>query len=207
MENSMARTQAADYGSKRRSILDQSAKVFAAQGYDKTSMAQIAKTCGFSKALLYHYYENKEALLTDIIQVHLEELLDEVQAAVNADLSPKDQLRALVTALLLAYEDADDKHKLQINELSFLPKERQVGLKQLERDLVSIFADAVIAASPAVASREKMIMPVTMSLFGILNWTYLWFRPTGDLTRTDYADLVTNLIIDGTQHLQSAASS
>jgi hypothetical protein len=50
-------------------------------------------------------------------------------------------------------------------------------------------------------------MPVTMSLFGILNWTYLWFRPTGDLTRTDYADLVTNLIIDGTQHLQSAASS
>ncbi len=203
----MARTQAADYGSKRRSILDQSAKVFAAQGYDKTSMAQIAKTCGFSKALLYHYYENKEALLTDIIQVHLEELLDEVQAAVNADLSPKDQLRALVTALLLAYEDADDKHKLQINELSFLPKERQVGLKQLERDLVSIFADAVIAASPAVASREKMIMPVTMSLFGILNWTYLWFRPTGDLTRTDYADLVTNLIIDGTQHLQSAASS
>ena len=203
----MARTQAADYGSKRRSILDQSAKVFAAQGYDKTSMAQIAKTCGFSKALLYHYYENKEALLTDIIQVHLEELLDEVQAAVNADLSPKDQLRALVTALLLAYEDADDKHKLQINELSFLPKERQVGLKQLERDLVSIFADAVIAASPAVASRERMIMPVTMSLFGILNWTYLWFRPTGDLTRTDYADLVTNLIIDGTQHLQSAASS
>lgn len=203
----MARTQAADYGSKRRSILDQSAQVFAAQGYDKTSMAQIAKTCGFSKALLYHYYENKEALLTDIIQVHLEELLDEVQAAVNADLSPKDQLRALVTALLLAYEDADDKHKLQINELSFLPKERQVGLKQLERDLVSIFADAVIAASPAVASREKMIMPVTMSLFGILNWTYLWFRPTGDLTRTDYADLVTNLIIDGTQHLQSAASS
>lgn len=198
----MARTRAADYGSKRRSILDQSAKVFAAQGYDKTSMAQIAKTCGFSKALLYHYYENKEALLTDIIQVHLEELLDEVQAAVNASLSPKDQLQALVTALLLAYEDADDKHKLQINELSFLPKERQVGLKQLERDLVTLFADAVIAASPAVASRDKMIMPVTMSLFGILNWTYLWFRPTGDLTRTDYAELVTNLIIDGTQHLQ-----
>ncbi len=203
----MARTRAADYGSKRRSILDQSAQVFAAQGYDKTSMAQIAKTCGFSKALLYHYYENKEALLTDIIQVHLEELLDEVQAAVNADLSPKDQLRALVTALLLAYEDADDKHKLQINELSFLPKERQVGLKQLERDLVTIFADAVIAASPAVASRDKMVMPVTMSLFGILNWTYLWFRPSGDLTRTDYAELVTNLIIDGTQHLQSTTGA
>lgn len=203
----MARTRAADYGSKRRSILDQSAKVFAAQGYDKTSMAQIAKTCGFSKALLYHYYENKEALLTDIIQVHLEELLNEVQAAVNGDLPPKAQLQALVTALLLAYEDADDKHKLQINELSFLPKERQVGLKQLERDLVTIFADAVIAASPAVASRDKMIMPVTMSLFGILNWTYLWFRPTGDLTRTDYAELVTNLIIDGTRHLQSSADT
>ncbi|HAT87374.1 TetR/AcrR family transcriptional regulator [Cohaesibacter gelatinilyticus] len=203
----MARTRAADYGSKRRSILDQSAKVFAAQGYDKTSMAQIAKTCGFSKALLYHYYENKEALLTDIIQVHLEELLNEVQAAVNGDLPPKAQLQALVTALLLAYEDADDKHKLQINELSFLPKERQVGLKQLERDLVTIFADAVIAASPAVASRDKMIMPVTMSLFGILNWTYLWFRPTGDLTRTDYAELVTNLIIDGTRHLQSSAGT
>ncbi|MCT4656249.1 MAG: TetR/AcrR family transcriptional regulator [Cohaesibacter sp.] len=197
----MARTRAADYGDKRRSILDQSAKVFAAQGYDKTSMAQIAKTCGFSKALLYHYYENKEALLTDIIKVHLEELVSEVQTAIDPELSPKAQLQALVTALLLSYEDADDKHKLQINELSFLPEERQADLKQLERDLVSIFAQAVIAANPAIGEQERMIMPVTMSLFGILNWTYLWFRPSGGMSRQEYAQLVTTMLIDGTQHL------
>lgn len=197
----MARTRAADYGDKRRSILDQSAKVFAAQGYDKTSMAKIAKTCGFSKALLYHYYENKEALLTDIIKVHLEELVSEVQTAIDPELSPKAQLQALVTALLLSYEDADDKHKLQINELSFLPEERQADLKQLERDLVSIFAQAVIAANPAIGEQERMIMPVTMSLFGILNWTYLWFRPSGGMSRQEYAQLVTTMLIDGTQHL------
>ena len=40
-------------------------------------------------------------------------------------------------------------------------------------------------------------MPATMSLFGILNWTYMWFRPDGPISREDYAEMVTTLMLQG----------
>ena len=40
-------------------------------------------------------------------------------------------------------------------------------------------------------------MPVTMSLFGMLNWVYLWFRDDGPITRNDYAEIVTTLMMSG----------
>ena len=59
----MARTRAQDYDDKRNSILRTSAQVFAEEGYDRSSMSKIADACHVSKALLYHYYDNKEQIL------------------------------------------------------------------------------------------------------------------------------------------------
>jgi microcystin degradation protein MlrC len=36
-----------------------------------------------------------------------------------------------------------------------------------------------------------------MSLFGMLNWVYMWFRPGGPVSREEYADLATRLILEG----------
>ncbi|MCG8360388.1 MAG: TetR/AcrR family transcriptional regulator, partial [Kiloniellales bacterium] len=68
----MARTRATDYDDKRRAILSRAARLFADDGFDRVSMASIAADCGVSKALLYHYYESKDALLFDVIGEHLE---------------------------------------------------------------------------------------------------------------------------------------
>jgi TetR/AcrR family transcriptional regulator len=192
----MARPRASDYDDKRRAILDRSAELFAAHGYDRASMSMIAEACGVSKALLYHYYRDKEALLFDVIRFHLEELLEAVEAAQRPDLSPDARLGALSAALLDAYRDADAEHKVQINTLSLLPPERQAELKAMERDLVRIFADAIADLAPELRG-TKLLKPVTMSLFGMLNWHYLWFKPDGALSREEYAALATKLIVDG----------
>jgi TetR/AcrR family transcriptional regulator len=196
----MARTRATDYDDKRRAILDRSAELFAAHGYDRASMNKIAAACGFTKANLYHYYSDKEELLFDVIRFHLEELLEVVEAADTPGLSPKDRLRSLVGALLEAYRDADAQHKVQINNLGLLPPNRQAELKDMERELVRIFADAVTGIAPQLRG-TTLLKPVTMSLFGMINWHYLWFNPVGQISRSEYAELVTQLIVDGTRHL------
>ncbi|HEX2134714.1 MAG TPA: TetR/AcrR family transcriptional regulator [Microvirga sp.] len=196
----MARTRATDYDEKRRAILDRSAELFAAHGYDRASMNRIAEACGFTKANLYHYYRDKEELLFDVIRFHLEELLEGVEAADDRSRSPKERLRALVGALLESYRDADAQHKVQINHLGLLPPDRQAELKELERELVRIFADAIAAIAPQL-SGTTLLKPVTMSLFGMLNWHYLWFNPRGQMSRAAYADLVTQLMVDGTGKL------
>jgi TetR/AcrR family transcriptional regulator len=71
----------------------------------------------------------------------------------------------------------------------------------LERALVSIFADAIAGAIPSIAGNQALLKPVTMSLFGMLNWHYMWFREKGPVSRDDYADMVTTLLIEGAQAL------
>jgi TetR/AcrR family transcriptional regulator len=200
----MARTRASDYDEKRRAILDRSAELFAAHGYDRASMSKIADACGVSKANLYHYYRDKEEILFDVIRLHLEELLEAVEAADQPGLSPESRLRSLVAALLEAYRDADAQHKVQINDLGLLPPDRQNELKAIERDLVRLFADATAGVAPHLKG-TRLLKPVTMSLFGMLNWHYLWFKESGGVGRADYADLVTRLLVHGTQGVEAPA--
>jgi TetR/AcrR family transcriptional regulator len=198
----MARPRAADYDGKRKAILDRSAKLFAKNGYDRTSMAEVAAACRVSKALLYHYYVSKEELLFDILKLHLDELIDAVRS-VDSKLTPKRRLRALVGALLEAYRDADSQHKIQINELSKLPAAKREKLIALERELVRIFSDAIATVNKNVGDSPRLLKPVTMSLFGMLNWHYMWFREGGPMSRDEYASLATQLLIEGTASLQT----
>lgn len=199
----MARPRAADYDGKRKAILERSVKLFAKNGYDRTSMAEVAAACRVSKALLYHYYVNKDELLFDILRAHLEELIGAVRV-VDEKLPPRERLRALVGALLEAYRDADDQHKIQINELSKLPAAKRQQLVALERELVRIFSEAIAAVNKPVGASPRLLKPVTMSLFGMLNWHYMWFREGGPMSREEYADLATQLLIEGAASLEEA---
>lgn len=191
----MARTRALDYDAKRQVILQQSAKLFAQFGYPGTSIAMIAEACGVSKALLYHYYPDKEAVLFDILLTHLDDLIAGVEAAVEA--APENErIHAIAAALLEAYRDADAEHQIQIANLKLLPADRQETLRALERRLVTFLADAIAAELPGIG-RGPLLKPVTMSAFGMLNWHYLWFREGKGLSRADYATLVTGLIKSG----------
>lgn len=197
----MARSRAKDYDDKRLSLLRQAAAVFARDGYDRASMAGLASECGVSKALFYHYYASKEALLFDIISSHLEDLLEAIEAADDPGLAPEARLEALVAALLDVYRDADAKHKLQIGAMRLLPDADQAHLKGLERQIVARFADAVKAIAPEAFEGSPLLKPVTMSLFGMLNWFYMWFREGGPVSRADYARIATRLLVGGVKDL------
>lgn len=197
----MARTRAKDYDDKRDAMLHQAAVVFARDGYDRASMAQLAAECGVSKALLYHYYASKEALLFAIVESHLSDLVDAVNQADDERLAPAERLEALVAALLDAYRDADAEHRVQIEGLRLLPEAEQEELKALERKLVRTFAGAIRDVDPDAFEGTVLLKPVTMSLFGMLNWFYMWHREDGPLNRQAYARLATALLVGGVRGL------
>ncbi|MDI7862784.1 TetR/AcrR family transcriptional regulator [Rhizobiaceae bacterium n13] len=192
----MARTRAQDYETKRLAILHSSAKLFAQFGFSGTSITMIAEACGVSKALLYHYYPDKEALLYDILHAHLEELLEAVSREAAAVEDPTERVYAIAAALLDAYRDADAEHQVQISNLKLLPAARQEQLRDLERSLVVLLSDALAEALPDIG-RGPLLKPLTMSMFGMLNWHYLWFREGKGLGREEYARMVTQLVLTG----------
>jgi AcrR family transcriptional regulator len=201
----MARTRAQDYDAKRLAILTRAARLFAQFGYPGTSITMIAQACGMSKALLYHYYPDKEAALYDILSAHLQMLIAAVEKAAAAARNADERLYAIAAALLDNYRDADAEHQIQIANLKLLPEDRQNELKAMERVLVAIFSDALAEAIPSIG-RGPLLKPMTMSLFGMLNWHYLWFRPGKGLDRDDYARLVTRLVTAGADAAAAAVA-
>ena len=194
----MARTRASDFEDKQRSILESAAAVFAEQGMEKASMSLVANSAGVSKSLLYHYYPAKDALIFAIIQSHLEDLDAAVEAADDPKASPEDRLHALVRVTLESYRDADNEHKVQLNASVALNDEQREDIRAIERRIVRRFSAILREINPSLDTAERpLLMPVTMSLFGMMNWAYMWFREGGPITRDDYADIATTLVLEG----------
>ncbi|MCV2872397.1 TetR/AcrR family transcriptional regulator [Defluviimonas sp. WL0050] len=189
----MPRGLARDHDDKRAAIREGAAAYFAAHGFDRASMAGAAKACGVSKALLYHYHASKEALLFDILDAHLSGLVEVVAAVPEGQ--PEATLRALIRAILMEYRDADAEHRLQLDALKALTPDQQTVLRGHQRRLVGSLAETLGRLRPDLT--EDRLQAATMSVFGMLNWFFLWHRPGKGIGREAYADMVTDLVIGG----------
>jgi TetR/AcrR family transcriptional regulator len=194
----MARLRAKDYDDKRTAILEQAATLFATEGFAAASLSRLAAACETSKASLYHYYQSKEAILFDILDAHIRLLLEIVEAAAQAPAADaRSRLKAMVRALIGAYDQADHEHRVLLNEIGRLAPDQQDQIRRMERTIVARFAAAIAAALPEMAGHERWRTPATMSLLGMLNWHYTWFRRNGWLSREAYADFACALFLDG----------
>jgi TetR/AcrR family fatty acid metabolism transcriptional regulator len=65
--------------SAKTRIVKAATKLFAEQGYQKATIAEISKLAGLSEAALYEYFQGKEDLLLTIPEVWVDMAIDEVE--------------------------------------------------------------------------------------------------------------------------------
>lgn len=192
----MARGRASNYDAQREAILRHAAALFARSGYPATSMNQVAEACGLSKATLYHYYRDKYALLVEIAEGHvgaLAALVDEVQAQA---LPPADAVRRLIERIIGEYAGAQDAHRVLTEDVRFLEPGDRERILGAERHVVARFAQAIAAWQPQQA-QAGLTKPLTMLLFGMINWLFTWHRPDGGLSHAQLAPIVIDLFFAG----------
>lgn len=198
----MARTIAKNHGEKRRHILRIAAEVFAREGIARASMNEVARACGISKANIYHYYDSKDDLVFDILDSYLSELRDWVFDVDRAGLSAEDQLRVIVREFLLAYDGMDNEHKIQSEGLPLLDAAKQTILKGYQRELVDLVSDILKACAPTTLEADRnRCRAVTMSVFGMLNWFYMWHPKATKEARVAYAEVIADLTLHGISDL------
>ncbi|MEP1493920.1 MAG: TetR/AcrR family transcriptional regulator, partial [Pseudophaeobacter sp.] len=116
--------------------------------------------------------------------------------------SPDDRLRRVVAEILLAYQGADDEHKVQSGAMGALPEEQQKLLRAYQREMVQFLSDTLKAVAPEVfEENDEKLRSATMSVFGMLNWYYMWNSGAGSQAREDYAELVATLTLNGVRGL------
>ena len=192
----MARGRAAGYEDQRGAIVARAAELFARQGYHATSMNQLAEASGLSKATLYHYYRDKDALLVHIADGHVSRLQALVADVAALGLKPQAQFRELVRRIVEEYADAQHAHRVLTEDVKFLPPADRQRILDKEREVVAGFSAAVVALRPELKD-AALATPMTMLLFGMINWMFTWMKPEGALDYEALAPVVADLFLGG----------
>ena len=198
----MARGRAPGYDAQRETILSQAAELFARQGFVGTSMNEVATACGMSKPALYHYVRDKSQLLFEIATTHvarLHALIDEVAAGDAVHPPPTDataHVRRLIERFVLEYAGARHAHRVLTEDVKFLEPADQARVLELQRQVVSSFANAIAQVRPELIGAD-LHKPLAMLLFGMMNWMFTWLQPDGKLSHADMAPVVADLFLGG----------
>ncbi|HET8745554.1 MAG TPA: TetR/AcrR family transcriptional regulator [Ramlibacter sp.] len=201
----MGRGRHAGYDGQRELIFAQAAALFARGGYPGTSMNQVAQACGLSKATLYHYYRDKYELLVNIAEGHVTRLQGIVDEALAQESAPAGQLRRLIRRLVEEYANAQDAHRVLTEDVKFLADADRERILGKEREVVAAFAQVVAALRPDL-QQAAMSKPLTMLLFGMVNWLFTWMKPEGRLDYDAMAPVVTDLFLGGLQSVSAPAA-
>lgn len=197
----MGRGRHAGYDGQRELILERAAALFARGGYPGTSMNQVAEACGLSKATLYHYYRDKYELLVNIAEGHVTRLRAIVDDTLLEEQTPQGRMRELIRRLVEEYASAQNEHRVLTEDVKFLQPGDRERILDMEREVVAGFARVVAALRPDLKD-AAMSKPLTMLLFGMVNWMFTWMKPQGPLAYEDMAPVVTDLFLGGLEKVQ-----
>jgi AcrR family transcriptional regulator len=190
----MPRGVSLEHSVQRDTILRVSADTFAQVGYPSATMAEIARRCGVSKSLLYHYYEAKDAILFDLSRTYMLKLRELVDGVAPLNLSARDALAETVRRFVFEYEHSRARHIVLLNDVKFLPVQERELVLSLERDVVQSFADLITKTYAIDGARAKVL---TMCVFGMINWTFTWLRPGGTISYAQFAETVVGMLESG----------
>lgn len=182
-------------GHDQEAVLRAAIDLFNRQGYDATSMGDLARELGLTKSAIYHHVPSKEHLL----ERALDEALGELTAALDAvgadtGLSPAERLRAAVRASVVVLAEHLPAVTLLLRVRGNTPIEQSALARR--RDVDHRLAVMVREAAEAGAIRDD-VDPLLASrlVFGMVNSLTEWLR--GDRDVDALADAVTALAFEG----------
>ena len=128
-------------------IINSAKKLFAEQGYQKTTIVDISKQAGLSEAALYEYFQGKEDLLLTIPDLWVSELLEDLDEQLFGVRGAENKLRKYLWWYLRRIEqsplDAKIVYLFLKTNANFLNTEVYANVKKLYSYLVDIFEEGL----------------------------------------------------------------
>ncbi|MGZ5238837.1 MAG: TetR family transcriptional regulator [Caldimonas sp.] len=183
----------AQFDRKREVLLREAAASFNRRGYHGTSLAEIARKLGVTKAALYTYVPSKEELLFYCHDSAMDTAFESLRQARAEGGSGLRKLTATLRRYLEAMLGEEGGYVVLLEENAMKPLHVRAIVKrrdQFEEGLRELVAEG-IADGSIVACNPKLA--VFMAL-GALNWGRKWYRPNGTWTGPQIAFALTQML-------------
>jgi AcrR family transcriptional regulator len=176
-------------------ILDEAAKLFAAKGYDGTSVQDIATAVGITKASLYHFFKDKSEIHSTVVTLSVVRLNDLVQEKLATCRTASDKVEGFARAHAQHISENTALYfasALGYNELTNPEVKAQV---QRMRDGYEATLRRIIREGIQTGEfRDLDVKVAARAVISCLNWMARWWRPDGpdsaEKTASDYVHLI-----------------
>jgi TetR/AcrR family transcriptional regulator, cholesterol catabolism regulator len=183
----------------RHEILRTAARLFQQQGYDATSMNDVATALKVSKAGLYHHFQSKDEILFELMNHALNITQERVVNRVRSISAPEERLRMLIrlhVEVILSVRDREITVLLHENHP--LPPSLRKRINARKKEYVHFVEKLVSDVQRARPSRGNVSSrAATFALLGMINWIYQWYKPEGNLNSQQIAAQFTEVFFGG----------
>jgi len=195
-----------DKSLRKQRIIDTAASLFHRKGYVSTTLDDVAKELGISKAALYHYVGGKDELLSIIYTQAFENVFKDTYEISGMDLPPDEKLRLIIRNHInnIIIKDLS-MFSVFFSEESQLP---EIDFKKIreEKKKYTRIVEEIIEAGIARGMFKKTDPNLqAYAILGMCNWIYKWYKPEKTpYTPEQIADHFTALLQSG--YLESPGS-
>ncbi len=184
-------------GYDQETVLRRAIDLFNRQGYDATSMGDLARELGLSKSAIYHHVPSKEHLLASGLDEALDALSSTVTAiAATSSESAEVRLRTAIRSsveILVAHLPAVTL-LLRARGNSEVEQAALSRRRAIDDALAGLVRDAVREGSLRTDIDPELISRL---LFGMVNGLVEWVNPDGPVEASVLADAITGIAFDG----------
>ncbi|MEU9504258.1 TetR/AcrR family transcriptional regulator [Streptomyces sp. NPDC048196] len=179
-----------------RRLLATATRLFAEQGYDRTSVQEIVDAAGVTKGALYHYFGSKDDLLHEVYGRVLRLQQERLDHFADADAPVEQRLRdAAADVVVTTIENLDDT-KIFFRSMHHLGPEKDKQVRAERRRYHERFRALIEEGQRSGVFAADIPADLVVDYhFGSVHHLGTWYRENGPLTPQQVADHLADLLL------------
>jgi len=202
----------ADQSVNREDILWAAAEVLRHNGYDATTMKDIAAQVDLTAASLYHHFKNKDFLLLNVLELGLDLTIAKLEPILKSDLTYSEKLEQMIRSHVMSVTSNTAVGAAMVFEIRALLNAKTAtkndgGVTNHEfidrrnsffdrRDYFeSLFRNTIKSGIASGEFRQVDHAVVAKAMLGAHNWVGIWYKDGGRLTGEQVADVMVDTFL------------
>jgi AcrR family transcriptional regulator len=175
-------------------LLDAAVELFAANGFNATSIRDIAGLTGMTISNIYYHYGSKEGLLIAILERATRQIVNGLKEVVNRDIDPLERFKLLLKAHFDLLINIGRKEA----NILFLEEEHVSRFrKPFQIELLDIYRKELQTLKSLGYVSQENVTVLAFNVFGVINWHLRWYKPEGKMTFDQVKDEMVAFVFHG----------
>jgi len=181
----------------RESILAAAVQLFAEYGYHAAPLRDVARIAGIQAASIYHHYPNKQALLVEIMEVHMKRLNTQLEYIIREYQDPLQCLQEAIANHIRLHTTYKNEFFIIDTEIRALEGENRVYILSLRDTYETLIQSILNNGIERGVFRRIDSKVASYAIIAMCTQVATWFRPDGRLTTPQVIALYRQVVTQG----------